>query len=145
MKTELTLAIIVAVMAGAITAPMAQTPQAPAQPATAAPAQPARANRPPPPTRDPHTPGFVEAKTLPDGEVPPASAYGNFVIGPTHKPAPEMAGEPIILDGTVHEFRMESKDSKLYPGIAREQGTFGTPDPNNPAKLNVSTSAPAPY
>ena len=34
----------------------------------------------------------------------------------------------------------ESADSKIYPGIAREQGTFGTPDPNNPAKLDVTTS-----
>src|SRR6185437_13541139 len=30
-------------------------------------------------------------------------------------------------------------------GIAREQGTFGTPDPENPAKLNVTTSHPAEY
>src|SRR5688572_15311836 len=42
-------------------------------------------------------------------------------------------------------FTMESKDSKIYPGIRREQGTFGTPDPKNPAKLDVTTSAPAPY
>ena len=47
--------------------------------------------------------------------------------------------------GTVQTFTMESKDSKIYPGIRREQGTFGTPDPNNPAKLDVTTSAPAPY
>ena len=49
-----------------------------------------RRNRPTPPTRDPHTPGYVAAKELPDGEVPPADADGNFIIGPTHKPAPEM-------------------------------------------------------
>ena len=139
-----TLAIVVAVMAGAAAAP-AQNAAPAQQPAPAAPAQPARANRPPPPTRDPQTPGFVEAKMLPDGEVPPADAYGNFVIGPTHNPAPEMAGDPAALEGTVHNFTMESKDSKIYPGIRREQGTFGTPDPNNPAKLDVTTSAPAPY
>jgi enterochelin esterase-like enzyme len=40
---------------------------------------------------------------------------------------------------------MQSTDSKIYPGIAREPGTFGTPDPANPAKLNVTTSHPAPY
>ena len=50
----------------------------------------AAARRPTPPTRDPHTPGFVAAKELPDGDVPPADADGNFIIGPTHKPAPEM-------------------------------------------------------
>lgn len=82
---------------------------------------------------------------LPDGQVPPASALGNFVIGPPYSPAPEMAGDPAALEGTVHNFTMESKDSKMYPGIRREQGTFGTPDPNNPAKLDVTTSAAAPY
>jgi iron(III)-enterobactin esterase len=40
---------------------------------------------------------------------------------------------------------MNSADSKLYPGIAREPGTFGTPDPTDPAKLIVTTSHPAPY
>ncbi len=46
----------------------------------------AQARRPTPPTRDPHTPGYVEAKELPDGAVPPADADGNFIIGPTHNP-----------------------------------------------------------
>jgi enterochelin esterase-like enzyme len=40
---------------------------------------------------------------------------------------------------------MESKDSKLYPGVARDPGTFGTPDPKDPAKLILTTSRPAPY
>jgi enterochelin esterase-like enzyme len=40
---------------------------------------------------------------------------------------------------------MDSADSKIYPGIAREPGTFGTPDPDDPAKLVVTTSHPAPY
>jgi len=40
---------------------------------------------------------------------------------------------------------MNSADSKYYPGIAREPGTFGTPDPANPARLIVTTSHPAPY
>jgi len=39
--------------------------------------------RPAPPTRDPHTPGYVTAKELPDGLVPPANVDGNFIIGPT--------------------------------------------------------------
>ena len=33
----------------------------------------------------------------------------------------------------------------MYPGIAREPDTFGTPDPTDPAKLMVTTSHPAPY
>jgi enterochelin esterase-like enzyme len=40
---------------------------------------------------------------------------------------------------------MSSADSKFYPGIARDKGTFGTPDPDNPAKLILTTSHPAPY
>jgi enterochelin esterase-like enzyme len=145
MHTKLTLAIVVAVVAGAVPA-MTRTAASPPQPAATTPApQPARANRPPPPTRDPNTPGYVKATHLPDGAVPPADAYGNFVIGPTYTPAPEMTVQPGVPQGTIHNFEMSSADSKIYPGIRREQGTFGTPDPNNPAKLDVTTSAPAPY
>jgi enterochelin esterase-like enzyme len=45
----------------------------------------------------------------------------------------------------VIEFTMLSSDSKFYPGIARDANTCGTPDPNNPAKMIVTTSHPAPY
>jgi iron(III)-enterobactin esterase len=105
--------------------------------------------RPTPPTRDPHTPGYVAAKELPDGTLPPPTADGNFIIGPTHKPAagmPDPGSSAIDTpNGTVVEFTMESSDSKYYPGIKRDPGTFGTPDPNDPAKLIVTTSHPAPY
>ena len=104
-----------------------------------------RRRRPEPPTRDPHTPGYVEAKELPDGEVPPPDEDGNFIIGPTHKPAPEMAEREGVPKGKVYNLTMKSEDSKIYPGIAREEGTFGTPDPSDPAKLIVTTSHPAPY
>jgi enterochelin esterase family protein len=99
--------------------------------------------RPTPPTRDPHTPGYVVAKELPDGAVPPANVDGNFILGPTHDAAAESADG--IPKGTVIEFTMSSSDSKIYPGIAREPNTFGTPDPADPAKLIVTTSHPAPY
>ncbi|MFO0947606.1 MAG: hypothetical protein U1D30_17055 [Planctomycetota bacterium] len=85
-----------------------------------------------PPARDPRTPGFVEAKELPDGQVPPPDVNGNFIIGPTHKPAPEMAKRPDVPEGTVQELTMQSADSKIYPGIARAPNTFGTPDPKIP-------------
>ncbi|HTX39136.1 MAG TPA: alpha/beta hydrolase-fold protein [Bryobacteraceae bacterium] len=114
-----------------------------AQPPAAQP--PARPARPTPPTRDPHTPGYVTAKELPDGEIPPADADGNFILGPTHTPAPEMAVKEGVPQGEVSIFTMQSADSKIYPGIAREQGTFGTVDPHDPAKLIVTTSHPAPY
>ena len=95
------------------------------------------------PIRDPHSPGFVEAIELPDGTVPTADADGNFIIGTTHLPAPEMT--TTALQGTVFEFTMSSADSKIYPGIVREPKTFGKPDTNDPAKLIVATSHPAPY
>jgi enterochelin esterase-like enzyme len=114
-----------------------------AQPKTPAPAQ--RPALPTPPARDPKTAGYVEAKELPDGAVPPADADGNFVIGPTHKPAPETQPQPGVPQGVIHNLTMKSSESRIYPGIARQPGTFGTPDPNNPAKLLVTTSHPAPY
>jgi enterochelin esterase-like enzyme len=123
-------------MAGAIPA-MAQTTNPP--PATT------RQARPTPPTRDPDTPGFVTAKELPDGALPPADADGNFILGPTHNRAPETMAQTNAPQGTVYDFTMSSADSKIYPGIAREPDTFGTADSANPAKLIVTTSHPAPY
>jgi len=110
---------------------------------TAAPAQ--HTERPAPPTRDPHTAGYVEAKELPDGTNPPADADGNFIIGPTHEVPADLAAQDGIPKGTVVEFTMNSADSKIYPGIARDAGTFGTPDAANPAKLVVTTSHAAAY
>jgi len=108
-------------------------------------AQAARPTRPIPPTRDPHTAGFVNARELPDGANAPANTDGNFIIGPTHLPAPEMAPQPGVPQGTVVEFTMNSADSEIYPGIAREPNTFGTADPTHPGRLVVTTSHPAPY
>ena len=113
--------------------------------AQAPPAATPRPPRPPAPTRDPHTAGYVEAKELPDGANAPATVDGNFILGPTHTAAPEMSVQENVPHGDVYEFMMESKDSKIYPGIAREPGTFGTPDPENPAKLIITSSHPAPY
>jgi iron(III)-enterobactin esterase len=100
--------------------------------------------RTPAPTRDPHAPGFVQATELPDGEVPPVDADGNFIIGPTHRPAPEMspvaAGEP---KGEIFRFTLRSTDSKFYPGIARDTAA-PTTDPSDPTRLIVS-SHPAPW
>ncbi len=105
----------------------------------------AKVERPTPPTRDPHTPGFVEAKELPDGAIPPADADGNFIIGPTHNAAPEMIVQESVPHGEVFNFTMNSSDSKIYPGIARDADTHGMVDPTDPSKLVVTTSHPAPY
>ncbi|MFP5205245.1 MAG: alpha/beta hydrolase [Acidobacteriota bacterium] len=111
--------------------------------------------RPAPPVRDPHTPGFVQARELPDGQLPSPKLDGNFILGPTHRPAPELAAfaalpkgadpRSVLKHGRVVEFVMTSAESKMYPGIARSPGTFGTPDPNNPARMIVTTSHPAPW
>jgi len=101
--------------------------------------------RPTPPTRDPNAAGYVKAIELPDGTLPPPGAEGNFIIGPTHPAAPEMTVNEGVPQGTVFTFTLDSANSKIYPGIARDAGTFGTPDPDNPAKLNVTTSHPQAY
>src|ERR1043166_3614592 len=99
--------------------------------------------RPATPTRDPHTPGYVEAKELPDGEIPSAKADGNFILGPTHPAAPEMAVLEGVPHGQIFSFTMESTESKIYPGIARESGTFAQPDPSDRTRVTVK-SHPAP-
>ena len=104
-----------------------------------------RSARPGPPTRDPHAPGYVTAMELPDDTVPPADAEGNFIVGPTHSPAPEMTAQTNAPQGTIYNFTMSSTNSNIFPGIAREPGTLGAPDPIDPAKLIVTTSHPAPY
>ena len=98
-----------------------------------------------PPTRDPQTPGYVMATMLPDGDVPPVGVDGNFVVGPTHASAPEVIVTEGVPTGVLHELVMKSEDSRIYPGIARDAGTLGRPDPDNPARLMVTTSRPKPY
>ena len=142
MNRLLTVACLGALIAGTSPA-TAQTP-----PAAQAPTAPVVAPRPPrpvPPTRDPNTPGYVAAKELPDGANAPENVDGNFVIGPTHTPAPESSVQEGVPQGTVIELTMSSTDSKIYPGIAREPNTYGAPDPADPAKLLVPTSHPAPW
>jgi enterochelin esterase-like enzyme len=135
----LSIAFLIGLMNGG--SAIAQAPAAaPAPVAVAAP--PARQ---PPPTRDPNTPGYVTAKELPDGTNAPINVDGNFIIGPTHPAAPEMSVQEGVPQGMVYEFTMQSTDSKIYPGIARDRGTLGTADPDDPAKMIVTTSRPAPY
>ena len=129
----LTLAALSALMAG-----VSAAAQAPPSAATST-------VRPTPPTREPHAAGFVAAKELPDGANAPADKDGNFILGPTHTRTSDMPIKNGVQRGTVYEFSMSSTDSKLYPGIAREAHTFGTADPDNPARLVVTTSHPAPY
>jgi iron(III)-enterobactin esterase len=121
--------------------------QAPAQPpALQVPTQvPAgRGARPSAPTRDPNTPGYVKARELADGTPPSPKEDGNFILGATHPSAPEMSVKDGVPQGQVFEFTMESKDSKIYPGVAREPNMPAQPDPADPSRLIVN-SRPAPY
>ncbi|MGB7742877.1 MAG: esterase family protein, partial [Terracidiphilus sp.] len=104
-----------------------------------------RGPRPAPPTRDPHSPGYVAATELPDGAIPAPSENGNFIIGPTHTPAPELADQNRQLEGTVVEFTMNSEDSKYFPGIACNQDSQPAPDPENPARLVGIMTHPQSY
>lgn len=100
--------------------------------------------RPSPPTRDPHTPGYVEAKELPDGQVPPVNGNGNFIVGPTHPADPAMTPQPGVPKGRIVQFTMESSDSRIYPGIAREAGSRPLVHPTDPNQV-VVVSRPRPY
>jgi enterochelin esterase family protein len=95
------------------------------------------------PTRDPHTEGYVKAKELADGQLPAPRQNGNFIVGPTHAAAAETSVKQGVPQGQIVEFTMDSKDSKVYPGIAREPGRLSI-DPANPARLLIK-SHPAPY
>lgn len=44
-----------------------------------------------------------------------------FIIGPVYANAPELTVKDGVPKGALHEFTMNSEDSKIYPGIARRQ------------------------
>lgn len=99
--------------------------------------------RPTPPTRSfdgPGAPTFTVISGV--GKNPPANQDGNFVIGPDYVTPPEANVAAGVPQGRVQQFTMDSKDSRFYPGIARD--VFGTVDPKNPKTLIVDTH-PQPY
>lgn len=91
-----------------------------------------------PPIRKYDDPGAPKFKVLEPGEHPPVDAIGNFVIGPEYIAAPENKPVEGVPQGTVKQFVIDSKETKIYnPGIARKK--FGTVDPVNPKTLIVDT------
>ena len=50
-----------------------------------------------------------------------ADADGDFIIGPNYTNAPELTVREDVPRGTLHVFTMKSEDSKIYPGIAKNQ------------------------
>src|SRR4029078_1733988 len=104
---RLTTAILMGLFAAASLVTAQGTPPQQATP----PAQqnpPATPPRPQPPTRDPNTAGFVTAKELPDGQLPQPTVEGNFIIGPTHNPAPETIAQDGVPKGQIVTFTMTS-------------------------------------
>ena len=104
-----------------------------------------------PPTRDPANPNYPRATELADGTLPPAGAEGNFIIGPTHNPAPETLPKEGVPQGTVESFTLSSKDSTIYnPGLIRDDvagcGNSSimstTTVPDNKSNMIVTTSHP---
>ena len=127
--TNLSRACVLAVLGGSLGPgfALAQT----LAPAAAAPAQ-GPAARPAAPTRDPKTPGYVTATNatdLPDGAVPPVDANGNFVLGPTHPAAPEMADQDGVPHGIVHT---------LHDGFERPARSIRA-SPARPGRVRSST------
>src|SRR5712691_10461586 len=91
-----------------------------------------------PPVRKFDAPGSPPFKVLKTGENPPLDVYGNYVIGPEYKPAPERKAVEGVPQGKVKQVTIDSKETKLFnPGIARK--VFGKVDPNNPKTLIVET------
>lgn len=91
-----------------------------------------------PPTRDPMNPNYPRASELADGTLPPSGVEGNFIIGPTHNPAPETIAKDGVPRGTISSFTLSSKDSVIYnPGLIRDD----TPGCSN-SSIMVTTTAP---
>jgi enterochelin esterase-like enzyme len=110
-------------------------PADPPQPAATPAAPPARPTPPTRPADGPGAPAFTKIEGK--GANAPIDKGGDFVIGPDYSPAPELEQKDGVPRGAIQQFTMDSKDSKFYPGIARD--VFGTVDPNNPKALIVET------
>ncbi len=70
---------------------------------------------------------------------PAVAEETEFTIGPDYADAPETKARPDVPQGKVLEFTMDSKDSAIYPGIAKNQkGTV-------PYQRKVAVYVPAQY
>lgn len=101
--------------------------------------------RPTPPTRDPHTTGYVTAKELPDGENAPATEDGNFILAPTHNPAPEMAlNGGATPQAAIKLFRFCAANPILeHSGAFAENGAGSLTNPLTDEQLQwIERSAP---
>lgn len=60
-----------------------------------------------------------ELKKLPPYTM--TDAYGDYTIAPPYKNAPELTPREGVPKGAIFRFVMDSKDSRSYPGIAKDQ------------------------
>ncbi len=69
------------------------------------------------------TVGAAETPAPPAGKSTPAQTKDNieFIIGPAYANAAELTERDGVPKGVIHEFTMNSEESKLYPGIARNR------------------------
>jgi hypothetical protein len=104
-----------------------------------------------PPTRDPNSPNYPRATELPDGTLPPTGAEGNFIIGPTHVPAPETIAKEGVPKGTTTSFTISSNESTINnPGLIRDDVAgcsnssimIATTAPGDKSNMIVTTSHP---
>ncbi len=70
----------------------------------------------------------------------PNMADGDYVVKPPYMRAPELTARPEVPKGMVYHFTMDSTDSKIYPGIAKN-----APGQVVPYKRNVSVYVPSQY
>ena len=69
-----------------------------------------------------------------------AADEGDYLLLPPYKNAPELTPNPNVPKGTVYRFTMDSTDSKIYPGIAKDR-----PGQVVPYHRRVSVYVPAQY
>jgi enterochelin esterase family protein len=65
---------------------------------------------------------FVQAPPIDFGKFAPYSpgaGDGDYIIAPPYANAPELTPDPNVPKGAVYHFEMDSKDSKIFPGIAK--------------------------
>lgn len=70
----------------------------------------------------------------------PAADKGDYVIAPPYADAPELKVRDDVPKGKIYRFVMDSTESKIYPGIAKDR-----PGEVVPYKRNVTVYVPAQY
>ncbi len=83
-------------------------------------------------------PPTVDPATLSD--LPEHAGDGDYAIGPAYANAPETVVRPDVAKGTLYHFTMDSKDSKIYSGIAKN-----APGEVVPYHRNVTVYVPSQY